>query len=181
MPAKKTETKPAAAAPAKKAAAPAKKPAAAKAVAKKAVKKVSPKHVALKAAKAVKVGQFTTKKRRVRKTVHFRRPITLKQARNPAYPRKSAPRMPSIDHFAVLKFPLTTESAMKKIEDQNTLVFVADVRANKRQIKEAVKKMYDIQAAKVNTLIRPDGQKKAFVRLSPDQEALDVASKIGII
>lgn len=50
--------------------------------------------------------------------------------------------------------PLNTESAMKKIEDNNTLVFITDLKANKRQIKDAVKKLYDVQAAKVNTLIR---------------------------
>ncbi len=38
--------------------------------------------------------------------------------------------------------------------------------------------MYDIQCAKVNTLIRPDGQKKAYVRLTSDYDALDVANKI---
>ena len=43
---------------------------------------------------------------------------------------------------------------MKKIEEHNTLVFITDIRANKRQIKDAVKKLYDVQAAKVNTLIR---------------------------
>jgi large subunit ribosomal protein L23Ae len=77
----------------------------------------------------------------------------------------------------VLKYPLTTESAMKKIEDNNTLVFIVDVRASKKKIKDAVKGMYDIQCAKVNTLIRPDGQKKAYVRLTPDYDALDVANK----
>ena len=79
------------------------------------------------------------------------------------------------------RYPLTTESAMKKIEDNNTLVFIVDVLANKRQIKEAVKNMYDIQCQKVNTLIRPDGQKKAYVRLTNDYDALDVANRIGII
>ena len=33
----------------------------------------------------------------------------------------------------------------------------------------------------VNTLIRPDGQKKAYVRLTADYDALDVANRIGII
>lgn len=79
------------------------------------------------------------------------------------------------------RYPLTTESAMKKIEDNNTLVFIVDVRANKRQISQAVKKMYDIACAKVNTLVRPDGVKKAYVRLTQDFDALDVANKIGII
>lgn len=50
--------------------------------------------------------------------------------------------------------PLNTESAMKKIEEHNTLVFLVDLRSNKRQIKDAVKKLWDVQAAKVNTLIR---------------------------
>ena len=86
-----------------------------------------------------------------------------------------------LDHYAIIKFPLTTESAMKKIEDNNTLVFIVDVKANKHQIKHAVKKLYDIDVAKVNTLIRPDGEKKAYVRLAPDYDALDVANKIGII
>ena len=49
---------------------------------------------------------------------------------------------------------------MKKIEENNTLVFITDLKANKRQIKDAVKKLYDVQAAKINTLIR-------YVVLSP--------------
>ena len=54
---------------------------------------------------------------------------------------------------------------MKKIEDNNTLVFIVDARATKKQIRDAVKRMYDIQCEKINTLIRPDGAKKAYVRL----------------
>ena len=48
----------------------------------------------------------------------------------------SAPKQQKLDAFAVIKYPLTTESAMKKIEDHNTLVFIVDVRSNKKQIKE---------------------------------------------
>lgn len=60
-------------------------------------------------------------------------------------------------------------------------VFIVDVRADKKAIKKAVARLYDIQTKKINTLIRPDGQKKAYVRLTPDYDALDVANKIGII
>ncbi|KAJ3088074.1 60S ribosomal protein L23A [Quaeritorhiza haematococci] len=70
---------------------------------------------------------------------------------------------------------------MKKIEENNTLVFICDVTANKRQIKDAVKKLYEVDSQKINTLVRPDGTKKAYVRLSPDVDALDVANKIGFI
>lgn len=47
-----------------------------------------------------------------------------------------------------------TYRAMKKIEEQNTLVFLVDRQSNKRQIKQAVKTLYDVQALKINTLIR---------------------------
>uniref|UniRef100_M3XLV9 Large ribosomal subunit protein uL23 n=1 Tax=Mustela putorius furo TaxID=9669 RepID=M3XLV9_MUSPF len=90
---------------------------------------------------------------------------------------KSAPRRNKLDHYAITKFPLTTESAVKKTEDNNnTLVFIVDVKANKHQITQAVQKLYLIDVAKFNTLIRPDGEKKV-----PDYDALDVANKIGII
>lgn len=65
------------------------------------------------------------------------------------YPRKSVPARNKMDAFAIIKHPLTTESAMKKIEDTNTLVFIVDVHANKHQIKQAVKKLYSISVQKV--------------------------------
>ncbi|BFG22613.1 hypothetical protein CerSpe_088870 [Prunus speciosa] len=145
-------------------------------------KKSDPKAQALKTAKAVKSGPtFKKKAKKIRTSVTFHRPRTLKKERNPKYPRISAPPRNKLDHYQILKYPLTTESAMKKIEDNNTLVFIVDIRADKKKIKDAVKKMYDIQTKKVNTLIRPDGTKKAYVRLTPDYDALDVANKIGII
>merc|ERR1711869_135620 len=48
-----------------------------------------------------------------------------------------------MDKFRVIKYPLTTESAMKKIDELNTLVFIVDVKASKSQIKSAVAEMYD--------------------------------------
>merc|ERR1719394_1999593 len=101
--------------------------------------------------------------------------------RDPKYPRKSTNKMVKMDKDRIIKFPLTTESAMKKIEEINTLVFIVDIQANKRQIKEAVRQMYDVTCQKVNTLIRPDGKKKAYVHLTQDYDALDVANRIGII
>ena len=43
---------------------------------------------------------------------------------------------------------------MKKIEENNTLVFLCDVKANKRQIKQALKQLYDVETVKINTLVR---------------------------
>jgi hypothetical protein len=86
--------------------------------------------------------------------VHFYKPKTLTLARKPKYQRKAVAPLAKMHKYRVIKGPLTSESAMKKIEDNNTLVFLVDKRANKRQIKDAVKGIYDIQCQKVNTLIR---------------------------
>merc|ERR1712156_53868 len=136
---------------------------------------------AQKAMKKVAKGAAATRIKKVRTSVHFKRPRTYRPKRTPKYPRKSTPSRNRLDNYNIIKSPYTTESAMKKIEDNNTLVFLVAKEANKFQIKEAVKKLYEIEVNKVNTLIRPDGKKKAYVKLAPDYDALDVANKIGII
>ena len=40
---------------------------------------------------------------------------------------------------------------MKQMEDNNSLVFIVDVKAKESQIKQAVKMLYDLDVAKVNT------------------------------
>ena len=109
------------------------------------------------------------------------RPKTLKLPRNPIYPRKSAPHAPRVTKYSVIKYPLTNESAIRHVETANTLVFIVKKKTNKTQIKEAVERLYRIKIKKVNTLITPKGNKKAYVKLTSDLDALDVANKIGIM
>ena len=106
------------------------------------------------AKKAALQGAHSHRARKVRYSVSFYRPKTLRLPRTPRYPRKSIPHVPRMDEYRTIVSPLNTESAMKKIEEHNTLVFIVDIKSNKRQIKDAVKKLYDVQAAKINTLIR---------------------------
>ena len=47
-----------------------------------------------------------------------------------------------LHHYAVIKFPLITKLTMNKTEDNSTL---ADVQASKHQIKQAMRKLYDIE------------------------------------
>merc|ERR1719311_1387920 len=144
---------------------------------------MAPKEATKKAAKVSKAvkGSVTKKTRKVRTNVHFFLPKTLTKARSPKAPLRSVSKLPKLDKYSIIKHPLTTESAMKKIEEINTLVFIVDIKATKLKIKEAVKQLYDVQCQKINTLIRPDGKKKAYVHLTQDYDALDVANRIGII
>jgi len=165
----------------KKATKPATKKADAPKAASKDAKPTSKEAKAKAAKKAVVKGVHSTGRRKIRTKPRFYRPKTLILPKAPKYPRKSIPTTPRMDQYRTIISPLNTESAMKKIEGHNTLVFIVDVKANKRHIKDAVKKLYDVSAVKVNTLIRPDGKKKAYVKLSPEHDALDVANKIGFI
>merc|ERR1712121_195444 len=71
---------------------------------------------ALKAKKAVLKGLHSHKKKKVRKSVHFHLPKTQRLPRAPKYPRKSVARRNKLDQYAIVKNPLTTESAMKKLK-----------------------------------------------------------------
>merc|ERR1712083_181932 len=102
---------------------------------------------AQKVQKKVVKGLHGTRVKKVRTSVKFYRPHTFKAPRTPKYPRKSTPKRSSMDAYSIIKHPLTTESAMKKIED-NTLVFICNIKANKHQVKAAVKKLYDINVSK---------------------------------
>jgi large subunit ribosomal protein L23Ae len=130
--------------------------------------------------KALKKG-ISKKGTRIHTKTHFYRPKTLEHSRKPKYQRSSLPKKSTLDKHAIIKYPLTTESSMKLIEDSNTLVFIVDIKANKRQIKAAVKELHNIDCEKINTLITPKGLKKSYVKLTKDYDALDVANRIGVI
>ncbi|XP_058150900.1 large ribosomal subunit protein uL23-like [Dasypus novemcinctus] len=105
-----------------------------------------------KAKKAVLKGIHShTHKKKICTSSTFWWPKTLHLRRQPKYLQKITPRRNRLVYCAIIKFPLTIESAVKKIEDNNTLVFIVIVKANKHQIKQAVKKPNDNDVAKVNT------------------------------
>ncbi|KAL7304094.1 hypothetical protein TKK_0003554 [Trichogramma kaykai] len=122
-----------------------------------------------------------TKDHKNQNHVHWRRPKTSRPERNPKYPRKSIPTRNRMEAHCIIKYPLTTENSMKKIEEENTIVFLVHSEANKSSIKSAVEKLYDVHVSKVNTQVQPDGQKRACVKLDVGNDALDIANKIGII
>ena len=139
-------------------------------------------HTGKASAVAKKLTKGLSKKgTRIHKKTHFYRGKTVDLPGTKKYASSSTPKKNSLDNFSIIKYPLTTESSMKLIEDSNTLVFIVDIKANKRQIKAAVKELYNIECEKVNTLITPRGLKKSYVKLTKDFDALDVANKVGVI
>ena len=138
--------------------------------------KAAPKAETKKATKVVKVTKRQAYTRpQFRRPHTFRKPATAKPGNNTKVNKNP------MDNFRVIRFPVHTDKAMKKIEENNTLTFVVDPYANKTAIKKAMLELYQVKCSKVNTLIKVDGMKKAYIVLAPAYDALDVANKIGIL
>jgi len=86
-----------------------------------------------------------------------------------------------MDPWKILKYPHLTEKSISLIERENKIVFVVDRKADKKKIKEAFEKAFEVKVDKVNTEIMLKGEKKAFIKLAKEFKAGDVAIKLGII
>lgn len=85
-------------------------------------------------------------------------------------------------NYSIIKYGLKNESSAKTMEKDNTLIFICDVEATKPMIKAAIEELYGAKVAKVNTLIVfKRFEKKAFVKFVKDGDAVEVATKAGIL
>lgn len=86
-----------------------------------------------------------------------------------------------MDPYEVIICPLMTEDTMALIERENKITFIVNRRATKSDIKRAVEELFGVKVEKVNTLITPSGEKKAYVKLKPEYKASELASKLGML
>ncbi len=80
----------------------------------------------------------------------------------------------------IIKRVVITQDTVALIERENKITFIVDINATKRDIKRAVEELYEVEVEKVNTLITPQGEKKAYVKLKPEYPASELAVKLGI-
>lgn len=84
------------------------------------------------------------------------------------------------DALKVVKRPYVTERTFDQIERENKLCFIVNDRATKKQVAAAVEALYEVKVERVNTARTIKG-KKAFVRLSPESSAAELATKLGLV
>ncbi len=77
--------------------------------------------------------------------------------------------------------PVTSEKAVRLMESQNTLTLMVDQKASKDVIKKVVEKIFKAKVININTLNTNKNEKKAYVRLSSDSNALDIGAELGVI
>ena len=77
--------------------------------------------------------------------------------------------------------PVSSESALERVERENKLTFIVNMKANKNEIKSAIEKLYSVKVKSVNTLITTAAEKKAIVVLEKEFLATELATKIGLL
>jgi len=77
--------------------------------------------------------------------------------------------------------PVSSESALERVEKENKLTFIVSIKANKNEIKHAIEKLYAVKVKSVNTNIDTSGEKRAIVALEKEFSAAELATKIGLL
>jgi large subunit ribosomal protein L23 len=85
------------------------------------------------------------------------------------------------DPWKVLSFPHLAEKSMNMVEFDNKLTFIVRKKATKNEIRQAVEDLFDVKVIKVQTEITPKGVKKAYAKLSPENSASEIASRLGMV
>jgi large subunit ribosomal protein L23 len=85
------------------------------------------------------------------------------------------------DPWEILMYPHLAEKSMKMVEAENKLVFMVKRNARKVQIRDAIEAAFGVKVTKVNFEITMAGQKKAYVKLSQEFSASDIATRMGMV
>lgn len=88
--------------------------------------------------------------------------------------------MNKMDPNQIIKYPVSTEKGIKLMETENKLIFVVENTSTKNQIKKAVEELFKVKVESVNTFIMA-GNKKAYVKISKETPAINVATQLGLI
>jgi large subunit ribosomal protein L23 len=76
--------------------------------------------------------------------------------------------------------PYVTEKTFNQIERENKLAFIVSSEAGKQEVIEAIRILYEEEAAEVNTTKTIRG-KKAFVKFASPEGARQLATKLGLV
>lgn len=81
----------------------------------------------------------------------------------------------------VLKYPVATEKAVGMVDRFNTIIYVADFRASKSDIRKEFEEVFNVKVDRINTVNMPSNIKKAFIKLKRPYKASDIAIKLKLV
>ncbi len=83
--------------------------------------------------------------------------------------------------MAILNFPIATEKAVSLITKNNTITYVVNQKATKREIQSEFERVFNVKVSKINIIYTPKNIKKAFIKLSKGYDASNVAMKLKLV
>ena len=83
--------------------------------------------------------------------------------------------------YLIIKYPVITEKSVLQLEKQGKITLIVEKTATKQDIKRVIEEKFDVKVKKVNTLITPKGEKKAIVTLANKDDAIKIATSLGIL
>ncbi len=86
-----------------------------------------------------------------------------------------------MDALNVIKYPVSNEKAIRLMESENILTFIVESKAEKEDVKKAVEKIFKTKVVDVKTMNDMKGRKKAYVKLSKETPAIDIATQLGMM
>ena len=86
-----------------------------------------------------------------------------------------------MDNYKIIKYPLSTEKSIRLMESENKLIFVVNKKSTKKEIKRAIEEMFKVEVADINTFVNADGEKRAYVKFSSKNPAIDIATQMGLM
>ena len=86
-----------------------------------------------------------------------------------------------MDPYDIVKYPLSTEKSIRLMEAENKLIFVVNKKATKKEIKKAIEDMFRVEVKSVNTFVNAECEKRAYVKFSAKNPAIDIATQMGLM
>ncbi|BCU67519.1 50S ribosomal protein L23 [Sulfolobales archaeon HS-7] len=83
--------------------------------------------------------------------------------------------------MSVIKRVIGGEKATNLRVQKNVLIVGVERRATKADIKKEVENVFNVKVVRVNTLITPKGEKKAYVTFAKEFKVDDILSKMGLV
>ena len=74
----------------------------------------------------------------------------------------------------------TSEKSVRLIEAENTIVMETERQKSKPEIKKEFEELFEVKVISINTHIQRN-KKIAYIKLAPENLAIDIATKFGMI
>ncbi len=83
--------------------------------------------------------------------------------------------------MSILQYPVATEKALNLVERENVITYVVDIGAGKPEIKKEFESTFKVKVIGINTVRTPYNRKRAYIRLTKEFPASEIAKRLKLV